>query len=137
MYRFRLYSKAESECVQVCVCLRACLKEGEQDFGPKVPFSQAVAAGQVFGICFLPLFITVILKEACVRDHCPIGPEMLEYFSSPQGSCDSFIYSLSGMHGELSKPIRGVETQTCSKLTFGHTALPRCNDFIRNKTHPA
>jgi len=47
---------------------------------------------------FLPLFITVILKEACVRDHRPIGPAMLEYFSSPQGSCDSFIHSLSGMH---------------------------------------
>lgn len=60
---------------------------GEQDqFEPKVPFQQTVAAGQAFGIRFLPLFITVILKEACVRDHCPIGPEMLEYFSCPQGA---------------------------------------------------
>lgn len=49
----------------------------------KVPFPEAVADSQAFGICFLPLFIMDILKDACVRYHCPKGPEMLEYFSSP------------------------------------------------------
>lgn len=40
---------------------------------------------------------------------------MLDYFSSPQGSSDSFIQTLSGMHGELSNPFKSVETQARSK----------------------
>lgn len=82
------------ECFCVCLCLGG--GGGNSTLGQKYHSSKAVATSQGFGICFLPLFITVILKEACVRDLCPIGPEMLEYFSSPQGSCDSFIYRLSG-----------------------------------------
>lgn len=92
-----------------------------------------MAEGQSFGIRFLPLFIVDILKDAHVRYHCPTGPEMLEYFSSPRGSCDSFIHSLSGMHRELSKSFRSVETQTHSKPTL--TTLCSTGFVVRNETH--
>lgn len=84
-----------------------------------------MADSQSFGICFLPLFIMDILKDACVRYHCLTDPEMLEYFSSPRGFCDSFIHSLSGTHGELSKSFRSVETQTHSKTSLTESALSR------------
>lgn len=50
---------------------------------------------------------------------------MLEYFSSPRGSCDSFIHGLSGTHGDLSKSFRSAETQTPSKTSLNQSALSR------------
>lgn len=53
---------------------------GETAVRPNVTFYQVVAVSQVLGICFLPLFITVLLKEACERDHCSIGPNAWIFF---------------------------------------------------------
>lgn len=99
---------------------------GYRTLGQKWHSEQAVAAGQVFGICFLPLFITVILKGACVRDQCPIGPEMLEYFSSPPGPCDSFIHRQSGMHGEGRGVVeRELSVHRSGALRVGHVGKRR------------
>lgn len=112
--------------VYVCLCVR--LYWGGwiySTLGQNCHPSKQWAVSQVFSICFLPLFITVILKEACVRDHCPIGLEMLEYFSSPQGSCDSFIYSLSGMHGEAIQSFQECWDPGTFKTQFGRARLPQ------------